>query len=159
MTLEELEKRLKVLEDIEEIKQMHIDYVLALNHQNFEEMIEYFAEDATMVFQGGEYQGKEKIAQFFRNMADGQRERKTWKGGQIVIHPVISVEGDMAKGYWTWYRIMGPPHKFTSEAGLEIMLQTPSPGFYTMEYKRLDGKWKMWKFHFTHDWPGDQWPK
>ena len=113
-TLEEIEKRLKVLEDIEEIKQMHINYILALNHQNFEEMIDCFTEDAIVEYQG-RHEGKEEIAKFFRAMAERQREHKVWKGGQILIHPVISVEGDEAKGYWTWYRLIGMPQKFTSK--------------------------------------------
>ena len=64
MTLEELEKKVKALEDIEEIKQMHINYIIALNHQNFEEMIECFTEDATMDYQG-KREGKGEIAKFF----------------------------------------------------------------------------------------------
>lgn len=159
-TLEEIEKRLKALEDVEEIKQMHIRYILALNHQNFEEMIDCFTEDAILEYVGvGRCEGKEEVAKFFRRMAKHMREIKMFKGGQIIVHPVISVDGDTAKGCWTWYRLIGPPQKFTSPIGLEIMQQTPVPGFYTMEYKRVDGKWKMWRFHLTHDWFGEQWPK
>lgn len=162
--LEGVEKRLKVMEDIEEIKQMHIKYILALNHQNFEEMIEYFTEDAKFEYvdHHAKLEGKEEIAKFFRAMAENMRKRKAWKGGQILIHPVISVDGDTATGTWTWYRLMGGGGQvqiFTSPQGLEIPMTVPAPGFYTMEYRRVNGKWKMSKFHLTHDWPGNQWPK
>jgi len=36
MTLAELEKRVRVLEDIEEIKQLHYDYIYALNARKWE---------------------------------------------------------------------------------------------------------------------------
>ena len=99
--LEGVEKRLKVMEDIEEIKQMHIKYILALNHQNFEEMIEYFTEDAKFEYvdHHAKLEGKEEIAKFFRAMAENMRKRKAWKGGQILIHPVISVDGDTGYRY------------------------------------------------------------
>ena len=45
MTLAELEKRVRVLEDIEEIKQLHYDYIYALNARKWEELIDMFAED------------------------------------------------------------------------------------------------------------------
>ncbi len=51
LTLQELEKRVKVLEDIEEIKQMHIRYILDLNHQDFAGTIEYFTPKNTMVIE------------------------------------------------------------------------------------------------------------
>jgi len=160
LTLQELEKRVKVLEDIEEIKQMHIRYILDLNHQNFEGMIDYFTDDAVMDY-WNHCEGKEEIAKFFRNMAADQRKNKAWKGGQILLHPLITVDGDTAKGNWTWYRLtgLGTIQKFTSEQGLEIPFPVPFPGFYTMEYRRVDGKWKMSKFHLTHNWPGNQWPR
>jgi hypothetical protein len=160
LTLEEMEKRLKVLEDIEEIKQMHIRYILDLNHQNFEGMIDCFTDDAVMDY-WDHREGKEEIAKFFRKMAADQRKNKAWKGGQILLHPLITVDGDTAKGNWTWYRLtgLGTIQKFTSDQGLEIPFPVPFPGFYTMEYRRVNGKWKMSKFHLTHNWPGKQWPK
>jgi len=158
MTLEELEKKVKTLEDIEAIKQLHISYILALNEQKFEEMIDCFAEDATLDGIDGNHNGKEEIAKMFRAMAERQRAVKMWKGGQILAHPIISVEGDRARGCLTWFRI-SKPQKFTSEIGQEIMLISPREARYDMEYKRVDGKWKMSKMKFTNPWPAEQWPK
>ena len=158
MTLEELEKKVKALEDIEAIKQLHIGYILALNEQNFEGMIDCFAEDAALEGIDGNHNGKEEIAKMFRAMAERQRAVKMWKGGQILVHPVISVEGDKAKGCLTWFRI-SKPQKFTSEIGQEIMVISPREARYDMEYKRVDGKWKMSRMKFTNPWPVEQWPK
>jgi ketosteroid isomerase-like protein len=159
MTLEALEKRVKALEDVEEIKKLHIDYILALNEQKFEKMIDCFVDDAIIDgIEDEKCEGKEAIARFFRAMAKRQRAVKMWKGGQILVHPVISVKGDNAKGYWTWYRI-SVPRKFTSDLGHEVTLIAPAEARYDMEYKRVNGKWKMSKLKFTSPWPEKQWPR
>lgn len=158
--LEELQKKVKVLEDIEEIKQMHIRYIINLNHQNWDKMADYFTEDAVMDY-WEHCKGKAEIHKWFLKMAADQKKNKVWKGGQILIHPLITVDGDTAKGNWTWYRLLGlgTVQTFTSDQGLEIPFPVPFPGWYTMEYRRVNGKWLMSKFHFTHNWPGDQWPR
>jgi len=160
LTLAELEKRVKVLEDIEEIQQMHIRYIIDLNHQYWEKMADYFTEDAVMDY-WNHCEGKAEILKFFQGMATDQKKNKVWKGGQILIHPLITVDGDTAKGNWTWYRLsgLGTIRKFYTDDGLELPFPVPFPGFYTMEYKRVDGKWLMSKFRLTHNWPGDQWPR
>jgi uncharacterized protein (TIGR02246 family) len=159
MTLEQLEKRVKALEDLEAIKQLHTNYILALNEQKFEKMVECFTDDALMDgIEGERCEGKAAITRFFKNMADHQRKVKMWKGGQILVHPVLSVKGDRATGCWTWYRI-SKPNKFTSERGQEIMVIAPSEARYDMEYKRVNGEWKMYKLKFTSPWPAKQWPK
>lgn len=159
-TLQELEKRIKVLEDIEEIQQMHIRYIIDLNHQYWEKMADYFTDDAVMDY-WNHCEGKAEILKFFQGMDADQRKNKVWKGGQILIHPLITVDGDTAKGNWTWYRLtgLGTIRKFYTDDGLELPFPVPFPGFYTMEYRRVDGKWLMSKFHLTHNWPGDQWPR
>jgi len=167
MTLEELEervkafesveKRLKVLEDIEEIKQLHINYILALSEQNFEAMIECFTEDAIFEMVGTHKEvGKDEIAKMLREMGERQREKKMWKGGQILVHPVISVDGDTAKGVLTYFRIT-IPHKFVSALGQEVTMLAPDEAGYDMEYRRVDGKWKMSVLKLTWPWPADQW--
>ena len=61
----------KVLEDIEAIKQLHYDYIYALNARKWEELIDMFAED--MIEDGfprGERRrAKKEIAKIFRAMA------------------------------------------------------------------------------------------
>jgi uncharacterized protein (TIGR02246 family) len=159
MTLEELEKRVKALEDIEAIKQLHIKYILALNEQKFDDMVKCFTEDAIMEgIENKRCEGKEEIAKFFQRMGDRQRAIKMWKGGQILVHPVLAVDGDKATGCWTWYRI-SVPHKFISDLGHEITMLAPAEARYDMEYKRVDGEWKMHRLHFTNPWPAEQWPK
>ena len=154
MTLEELEKRVKVLEDIEEIKQLHYDYIYALNARKWEELIEMFAED--MIEDGfprGEIRkGKKEIAKIFRAM--GKSFIGTPLHATLVAQPVISVKGNKAKGYWLWLGRINDPRVFTSlEDGEEAILVQPKLGRYDMEYKRVGGKWKISYLKFTLPWP------
>ena len=47
MKIEELEKRLLVLEEIEEIKKLHRQYMWWINNNQWDEIINCFTEDAT----------------------------------------------------------------------------------------------------------------
>ena len=68
MTLEELKKRVTELEDLEEIKELHRQYVFWLNSQQWEEMIDCFAENAIAdIGETGLRKGKEEIAKLFKN--------------------------------------------------------------------------------------------
>ena len=151
MTTEEIEKRLKVLEDIEEIKKLHYYYLYWLNALEFEKMIDCFAEDATFTGlppQGSFYTGKKEIAKMFRAMAESH-QRAT---GSFVAQPVISVEGDRAKGQWFYISNITNRRVFTSEAGDDITAVVPRQSTYDMEYKREDGKWKISKLHLIVGW-------
>ncbi len=145
MTLEELEKRVRALEDLEEIKKLHRDYIFLLTNKQYEEMIDYFSENATAQIRTPEvYNGKNEIAKFFREVLPA---RGAPKGGQILVQPVITVEGNTAKGYWTMYRFFydlsessGPTVKFTQ-------------GRYDCEYIREGGKWKFSSVKYVVPWP------
>lgn len=154
MTLEELAKRVKVLEDIEEIKQLHYLYVYALNARKWEEIIDLFAED--MIEDGfprGErHVGKKEIAKAFRAM--GKDAIGTPLHATIVAQPVLSVKGNKAKGYWLWLGRINDPRKFVSpEDGEEVIAALPKLGRYDMEYKKVAGKWKISYLKFTLPWP------
>jgi hypothetical protein len=160
MKLEELEKRIKAIEDAEEVKNMHYKYILALNEQDFETMIECFADDIVEegILPGKKHNGKAELGKMLREMAISQRAEKLWKGGQLIVHPIVTVDGDTAKGSWTWFRL-GMPHEFTSKQGRQVMIFEPWEAKYDMEYRKIKGEWKMSKLVFTIPWPKNQWPK
>jgi hypothetical protein len=158
MTMADLEKRIKNIEDVEAIKQLHYKYILGLNEQDFESMIECFADDIIEegILPRQKHNGKAALAKMLRKMAQDQKAEKLWKGGQQLIHPIITVDGDNAKGIWTWFRL-GMPHEFTSRQGRQVMLMEPWEARYDMEYRKINGEWKMSKLIFTIPWPTDQW--
>ena len=152
MTLQEIEKRVQALEDIEQIKQLHYRYIYALNDGQYDEIIDMFAED--MIEDGfprGEKRtGKKEIAEVYRAMEEGARGKL--RHTTIVAQPVISVEGDKAKGKWFYISNITNRRVFTSEAGDDITAVVPRQSTYDMEYEREDGKWKISKLHLIVGW-------
>jgi hypothetical protein len=53
----------------------------------------------------------------------------------VLVHPVVQVDGDRAKGRWLLYRMYGCPRTGQSLFWVQ--------GFYTMEYVRKNGRRKI----------------
>jgi len=148
--LEEMEKRLQALEDLEEIKKLHRDYIFWLSNHQWDDMVDCFSEDAVAeIGKHGEQKGKESIRASFNN--DISKTASYQKGGQILIQPVITVDGDNAKGYWNWYRLNT---EFRSPSGQAVNLFGPQmQAKYDCEYKKINGKWKFSRMKLTRPWP------
>ena len=58
MTSEEMEERLKVIEDTEEVKKLHYRYINCLNFAKWNELIECFAENSTLDLGEGSEEGR-----------------------------------------------------------------------------------------------------
>ena len=138
MTLEELEKRIRVLEDIEEIEKLHRKYVFCLSSREWDDLLDCFAEDATAdIWKHGLRRGKKEITELVYTVFD-QLEKTP---GHLACQPVISVEGDRANGYWILYLF---PHR-------EPM--TWMQGRHDCTYVKINGEWKFSSVTFTRPWP------
>ena len=137
MTLEELERRVQALEDLEEIKKLKVRYAKYID-DNFdvEKLAELFTEDAVW---GGEawgmIQGREAIMKYFAGMP----KHMVFSCHRIVA-PDITVEG--SKAYGTWY-------------GMNTGILRGGQGFwasclYTDEYEKIDGQWFMSDVKIQH---------
>ena len=139
MTSEEMEKRLQVLEDIEAIKNMHRDYVYALASQQWDDMLDCFTEDGVAdIWQWGLRRGKKEIEDLLKNTFQG---RILPTHGHLVAQPVITVDGDRAKGHWILYIFFAEPETRWIQ------------GRHDCEYVKVDGKWKFSYLKFTRPWP------
>jgi hypothetical protein len=162
MKLEELEKRVRKLRDIEEIKKLHENYILWLTNREWDNMAECFAENAIADIgtRGGKV-GKQEIAKLFK---DVMAPKATAGGGHMLINPVITVNGDKAKGSWALFHFstkrgfsVSPSEKdemtkfdFTSPEGQELKwIQSKSD----CEYIRENGKWKFSSMKTKRPWP------
>jgi len=140
--LEGLEKKVKVIEDTEAIKQLHREYIYYLCNLEWGKMLDCFAEGATAdIGEHGLCRGKEEISGLFRNVLANMI---TKRDGHMVGQPVITVEGDRAKGYWILYL-------FFQEPSVRWM-----QGRQDCEYIRVNGKWKFSSVKFTNPWPAPQ---
>ena len=139
MTLDELVKRVQILEDIEEIKKLHTNYIYWLCKLQWDNMLDCFAEDATLeLMDQGVRKGKQEISEVFLNVL---AKMIKLNDGHFVGQPVISVNGDRAKGYWILYL-------FFSEPSVRWM-----QGRQECEYVKVGGKWKFSSVKFINPWP------
>ena len=144
-----LEKRLQALEDAEEIKKMHTEYIYNLSNWQFDEMAECFTEDADEeIHQGHRHKGKAEIKE---KVFDEFKKHPPQKGGHMLVQPVITVDGDKAEGHWIMYRLN---YYFKGPSGQTINMFGPSiQRRYDCEYAKEDGKWKFSKLKFITPWP------
>ena len=130
MSLEDVEKRLKVLEDIEAIKRLKVQYCIYVDNYDAEGIVSLFTEDA--VFDAGirgRREGREELLNFFR----GSRQRLPFYV-HMVMNPMIDVDGDRAKGIWYLFQAS------TMAEGNQALWGS---GRYDDDYVRIDGEWKI----------------
>ena len=137
MTLEELEKRVQVLEDLEEIKKLKARYAKYMDDNfNVEKLGELFTEEAVWGAEGwGEFRGRKAIKEYFAGVA----KHMIFSCHRIVA-PDITVEEDKAHG--TWY-------------GMNTGILSNGQGFwssclYIDEYQKIEGKWFMSKVKLSY---------
>jgi ketosteroid isomerase-like protein len=146
MDLAEMLKEVQILEDVEAIKNMHNEYVICLRNNQFEEMIDCFADDAILeIRELGRRTGKEEIAKLFREHI----ARVKIPRGHSLVQPVITVDGNTAEGHWTLYHFN---YDYTKPAGKGCLTEWEQ-GFYECRYVRVGGVWKFSYLKFICPWP------
>lgn len=141
MTIEELEKRISVLEDMEKIKALHREYLFWISGLEMEKALDCFTEDIEVeVANYGIRKGKTEVAKFFREIIYQNVFQS--KDGHFTGQPVISLEGDKANGHWMFYRFIHDPSSMKWVQGR-----------YDCEYVKKDGKWKFSLLKMVRPWP------
>ena len=129
MTIEDLAKRVQILEDIEAIKRLKARYAQACDsNYNPDEMVKIFTEDA--VWDGGAdfgvHRGRKEIKEFFKKVS-----------GDLVfaIHyfmsPSITIEGNKANGRWYLWQAA------TLKGNKAVWLA----GFEDDKYEKINNAW------------------
>ena len=131
MNLEDLERRLRVLEDIEAIKKLKARYCAYCdNNYDADGIAALFTEDA--VWDGGNfgrYEGREAIRTFFRGAP-----RIFPFAIHQVMNPIIEVEGEQAKGQWYLFQ-----PATLAEGNQAVWLAAR----YEEEYVKVGSEWKF----------------
>ena len=142
MSLEELEKRIQILEDIEQIKELQIRYVNCLITTKWDEIIDCFAINGVLDLNSGKAVGKKAIENHFRKTV---ALNHIGQEGEFLVHPIVSVDGDKAKGSWLLYIQNAQPRKLKSKPVMLTSDDAPDwmQGYYEAEYIRENGKWKI----------------
>jgi ketosteroid isomerase-like protein len=141
VTLEELEKRVRELEDKDHIKDLHRDYLFYISNLEFDKALDCFSETITVEIADYETRkGKEGVTKFFKDVI--YENVRQSKDGHFTGQAVVSVEGERAKGHWMFYRFLPEPSKARWVQGR-----------YDCEYIKEDGKWKFSFIKLTRPWP------
>jgi len=146
VNIEELEKRIQQIEDLEEIKKLHQKYIDLMDNLRYPEVLELFSEDAVIDIRNyGELKGKEGLREVYINKLGKRSERSE---AHFVIQPDISINGDTARGPWLVYMLFSKPDVQWVQGRNEA------------EYVRTGSKWKIrsMKFRRTNASKPDMFP-
>ena len=136
-TMEELEKRIKALEDVEAIKMLKARYCAFCDDgYDADGIAGLFVEDG--LWDGGmrgQAEGREEMRSFFR-----RAPQRLPFAIHMVMNPIIQVEGDIARG--TWYLFQ--PCTFAE--GDRVVWGSAR---YDEEYVRVDGEWMFSSLKLT----------
>ena len=149
---EDLETRIKVLEDIEAIRKLKATYCdlcdAGLSDQrNVDALLSHFADDAKVDFgmgEGSTFEGEQALRTFFGQIVAGSVSFCM----HMVHNAIIEVDGDRATGRW-YYE--APTTDAASDRAQWMA------GTYLEEYVREDDEWKFasiktqWKYISPYD--------
>lgn len=136
--LTDLLKRVDQLESLQEITRLHNDYVRNLASRNWNAVADAYTEDAICdIRMHGIHKGRDQI----RDMISEELLPVVHSNdGYILSSPNITVDGDTARGLWTWHRLQAD---FKTGLGWTRIWGPWSEGAYNTEYRRVDGEWKI----------------
>ncbi|MGZ8268285.1 MAG: nuclear transport factor 2 family protein [Burkholderiales bacterium] len=145
-----LEERIRVLEDLEAIRKMKAEYVLACDERRWDDAMRYFTADAAVAFGPfGRFESAAELERFFKE--------KMPVTIAFTIHrlcnPIIEVHADRAKGIW--YCEIPSTHIPTNKAILQ-------QGTYYDEYVKEGNEWKHAKLDLVYSYItefGEGWVK
>jgi ketosteroid isomerase-like protein len=137
MSIEELEKRVKAIEDLEEIKKLHQNYIDLMDNLQYEKVLDLFTEDGTAeVRNSGVKKGRRELAEIYIEGLAKKRGTSRYEG-HMAIEPDITISGNIAKGTWLIYMLFSKPTIQWVQGKNEC------------EYRKENGKWKISKVKFT----------
>jgi hypothetical protein len=141
-TLEDIETRLRTLEDIHAITQLKHRYFRLLDHKQWDELRDCFTDDVQTHYESGHYQfsGVDEIMAFLSESLEGLTA-----GGRFALHlghhPEIELLSTTeARARWTL-------HAPVLDRGAGRVGWQDS--FYEDEYRKQDGAWRISRIGYT----------
>jgi len=130
---DDVESRLRRLEDLEEIRQLFVDYGRHLDAGDVEAYAELFADDGEILLGPiGRAKGRAEIVALMTKV----KERAQTASFHLVTNPVVRIDGDRATGEVLWTVI-----KPNAQGKLEVAMF----GRHLDELVRERGRWRIRK--------------
>ncbi len=139
--IKELEKKVAILQDLEEIKRLQRSYGYYLEHWMYEEVIDCFSQspDTVLNIMVGIFLGKEGIRRYFAGeKARGADPELLHQIMQLSGVVDIAADGKTAEGRWYGFGAAALP---TGKG----VIQNLTAGIYNCTYIKESGKWKILK--------------
>jgi uncharacterized protein (TIGR02246 family) len=139
-----LEARVQRLEDLQEIRELFLEYGRCLDGKQFGALARLWAEDGQIVnSQGsGPARGHEAIEALMNSMLGSDLAIEPGGEFHVFANPTVELDGDRASGRVMWLYITA------DEAGYPRLQQM---GHYEDVLVREDGRWRF----ESRDWPRD----
>jgi hypothetical protein len=133
---EAMEKRLLQLEDIEAIKRLQATYVNFLQEGNYDTIEDILAEefifDVRVPGASPQKMTRKEAGKMYRESISKSHNGKE---GDILVEPIIDLEGDRAKGKFVLFFFYYHPDTYQTLYFVQSWLD--------MDYVKEDGKWKI----------------
>ena len=145
MTLEELEARLKNLEDVEAINRLQRAYGYYLVHWEGQQLADLFSDAPDVTLGAGDggvvFSGQEDVKKFFKRVGDPPELLH----GLMQLSGIVDVDpgGKTAKGRWFGFGPLAIPRDGVVKAIWGF-------GLYENEYVKENGRWKIKKLHYDN---------
>ncbi|MBN1177356.1 MAG: nuclear transport factor 2 family protein [Dehalococcoidales bacterium] len=157
--LEALEKKVGILDDINEVKRLQRVYSYYVQHMMRDEIYDCFADhpDVALYWLEGTWLGKEGVKRYFGVGSDRPEPPPGFLHQVMPIAGVVDVddEGKRAKGRWYAFGGVCVPDKDGKLRGSMV------GGIYEIEYIKENGVWKFltikWIIPYTVRVPEDAW--
>ena len=145
MNIEELERQVILMEDMQEIENLQRIYGYYFDNQMYQEVIDLFSEntESIEITDHGVFRGKEGVKRMYGGMIG--MPRPGWIFFEVMqSQGVIEVapDGKTAKGRWYTPSFETRPFGGTTK-------QTWQFGVYDNEYIKENGKWLFRKLHWN----------
>jgi len=153
--LEELEKRVTLMEDILEIENLQRKYGYYFETQRLHDIVDLFSEENTEsveITDHGLFKGKEGVRrQFLEWMGGGGQQPRpsggAMGGGIVCIFQwqgvvTVAPDGKTAKGRWNCFDLEARPWN-------GLMRNYWLQGYYENEFIKENGKWFFTKLHWN----------
>jgi hypothetical protein len=140
-----IEARVQMIEDVEEIKNMTHQYLFWINERKWDKVLTCFTDDAEVEVRPMPIsRGKKEYTKLFLESIAKTNAGKD-RDKHYAVMPVITVNGDKAKGEWLVYILISSPEAGNASKWIQ--------GKYENEYAKVDGKWKFSVLRWLRGWP------
>jgi hypothetical protein len=144
--LKELEDKVRILQDIEDIKKLQRAYGYYLEHWMSQEIIDLFSDspDAIVDIWRGKWLGKEGINRMFSTYLAEDTHSREFLHMVMQLSGIVDIEpdGKSAKGRWYGFGMVAMP----AGGGVKNNFMA---GIYECVYVKENGKWKILKLQFN----------